>query len=71
MRAPTQEEINDTIALLVRDGRLVVYRDEAGVVRFATAEWAAEHALVGVVLTPDQVEQELSANEARLMAEWN
>ena len=71
MRTPTQEEINDTIEVLLRDGRLLAYRDEAGEVHFSTAEWAAEHGLAGVALSASQVTEELSAIEAELMAEWN
>ena len=71
MRIPTQEEINDTIEVLLRDGRLLAYRDEAGEVHFSTAEWAAEHGLAGVALSASQVTEELSAIEAELMAEWN
>ena len=71
MRTPTQEEINDTIEVLLRDGRLLAYRDEGGEVRFSTAEWAAEHGLAGVALSASQVTEELSAIEAELMAEWN
>ena len=71
MHIPTQEEINDTIEVLLRDGRLLAYRDEAGEVHFATAEWAAEHGLAGVALSASQVTEELSAIEAELMAEWN
>ncbi len=71
MHIPTQEEINDTIEVLLRDGRLLAYRDEAGEVHFSTAEWAAEHGLAGVTLSASQVTEELSAIEAELMAEWN
>ena len=71
MRLPTQEENSDAIELLLRDGRLLAYRDEAGEVRFATAEWAAEHGLAAVALSASQVTEELSAIEAELMAEWN
>ncbi|MBE2263595.1 MAG: hypothetical protein IAE92_12685 [Burkholderiaceae bacterium] len=71
MHIPTQEEINDTIEVLLRDGRLLAYRDEAGEVHFSTAEWAAEHGLAGVALSASQVTEELSAIEAELMAEWN
>ena len=71
MRIPTQEENSDAIELLLRDGRLLAYRDEAGEVRFATAEWAAEHGPAGVALSASQVTEELSAIEAELMAEWN
>ena len=71
MHIPTQEENSDAIELLLRDGRLLAYRDEAGQVRFATAEWAAEHGLAGVALSASQVTEELSAIEAELMAEWN
>ena len=71
MRIPTQEENSDAIELLLSDGRLLAYRDEAGEVRFATAEWAAEHGLAEVALSASQVTEELSAIEAELMAEWN
>ena len=71
MHIPTQEEINDTIEVLLRDGRLLAYRDEAGEVHFSTAEWAVEHGLAGVALSASQVTEELSAIEAELMAEWN
>lgn len=71
MHTPPQEEIINAIELLIRDGRLLAYRDEAGEMRFSTTEWAAEHGLAGVALSASQVMEELSAIKAELMAEWN
>jgi len=61
MHISPQEEIINAIELLIRDGRLLAYRDEAGEVRFPTAEWVAEHGLAGVALSVSQVMEELSA----------
>lgn len=71
MTLPTQEKINDMIELLVRQGRIVPYRDDEGVMRFATAEIAAQRNLTGLALPVAEVHRELSAHEAELMGEWN
>jgi hypothetical protein len=71
MLTPQQNDVNDTIVLLVRNGWLIAYRDDNGAVRIAPTEWAAEHGLTDVALTVDQVIDELSAIEAEMTAKWN
>lgn len=71
MRQPTQAEINDTIVLLMRQGRLLAFcRDGAGV-NLATAAWVARHGLPGPALNVDEVRRQLAAHEAEMMGEWN
>ena len=69
MDALTQEKINDAIELLVRTGKLVAYRDPANVVRFAKPDWARRNRVAPLPLT--EVQAELAAHEAQLMAKWN
>ena len=70
MRRPTQAEINDTIVLLMRQGRLLAFRNGDGV-NLATDAWVARHGLPGPVLNVDEVRRQLAAHEAEMMGEWN
>jgi len=72
MRQPTQAEINDTIVLLMRQGRLLAFCCDTGAgVNLATAAWVARHGLPGPALNVDQVRRQLAAHEAEMMGEWN
>lgn len=71
MNQPTTEEFTHDIELLVASGRLIFFRDAAGVVRGATAEFAAAHNLTSAALPVEEVRLEISAQSAEMMGEWN
>ena len=64
MSMPTQEEIDDAVRALIREGHLVAFLA-------APADWAAQPNLHSVALSAAEFERKLSAQEAELMGEWN
>ena len=71
MSMPTQEEIDDAVRALIREGHLVAFLDPTGNLLAAPADWAAQPNLHSVALSAAEFERKLSAQEAELMGEWN
>lgn len=71
MLHPTQEDINDAIVALIREGVVVAFKDDVGKVRLASSTWAQSHLPSNVAMSADDAVAALADAEPTWMARWN
>lgn len=71
MLHPTQENINDAIVALIREGVVVAFEDDDGQVHLASSAWAQTHLAPGAALSADEAAARLADAKPGWMARWN